>query len=90
MAVKINLHPNIRAQIRSGRELYAEGKIMGDCIDEIESKYPGIKEKLVGEDGKLRKGYKIFINDLNAYPDELNRELHDGDVVTIITYITGG
>jgi molybdopterin synthase sulfur carrier subunit len=90
MTVKLNLHPNIRSAIRCPKELYAEGKTLGECIDEMDRIYPGFREKMVGEDGKILKTLKIFVNDANAYPMELDMQLHDGDIVTIITYISGG
>lgn len=90
MTVKINLHPNIRATIRCQKELYAEGKTLGECIDEMDRKYAGFRDNLVGEDGRIRKTLKIFVNDLNTYPMELSMKLNDGDIVTIITYISGG
>ena len=90
MTVKLNLHPNISAAIRCEKELYAEGKTLGECIDEMDRKYAGFRDNLVGDDGKIRKTLKVFVNNLNAYPMELSMKLNDGDTVIIITYISGG
>ena len=90
MTVKINLHPNLRGAIRCDRELYSKGKTLEECIDEMDGKYPGFRDNLVGEDGRIKRTLKVFINDKNAYPRELSMELQDGDIVTIITYIAGG
>ena len=89
MTVKIKLHPYVRSYFKSKEILEVEGKNLGECIDELDRSYPGFREKLV-EDGSVRKTFKVYINDINAYPGEMEKELRDGDIVTIITYISGG
>lgn len=90
MAVKIKLHPHIRSFIKTQGELEVEGRTVGECIAAVNDRFPGFGSKLLEENGNLRKGFKMFVNDMNTYPEDLNKEVHDGDTVTIITYITGG
>ncbi len=48
------LVPAARVQVRAGT--------VGDIIEELESRYPGVAEKLV-EDGDLMAGIAVIIND---------------------------
>jgi molybdopterin converting factor small subunit len=79
-----------QGQAARRKELQVEGKTVVECIEAIDSRFPGFREKLVGKNGRLRKNFKVFVNDLNAYPGEPGKEVRDGDTVIIITYITGG
>jgi molybdopterin converting factor small subunit len=89
MPIKIKLHPYVKSYLKAKELVEVEGKTLGECLDEVDKKYPGFRAKLI-EDGHVKKGFKIFLNDKNAFPGEMERETRDGDVVTIITYISGG
>lgn len=89
MSVKIKIHPYIRTYVNNREEVEVMGHTVGECIDNIEHEFPGLKMQLLKK-GKVRDHFEIYVNDESAYPEELDRSVKDGDVITIITYIAGG
>ena len=89
MSVKIKTHPFLRRFLNNQEEVEVTGTTVGECIDDLEHKFPGFKEQIL-RNGKLRDIFEIYVNYDSAYPEELARPVKDGDTVTIITYIAGG
>lgn len=64
---------------------------VGQAINVIESNYPGIKEKIIDKNGKIRKHVNIYKNDENVrFLDNLNTKIEDDDEILILPNITGG
>ena len=70
-------------------EVEVNGSTVGECIDNVNKKYPDFKDQLI-KDGRLRDLFEIYINNGSAYPDELLKPVKDGDTVSIITFVQGG
>lgn len=78
-------YPNLENNI------YIKGTKISEILDEIEQKYPGIKDYIVEENGQLRKHVNIFcgedpIDDRIALSDSVKEE----DEVYIIQALSGG
>ena len=63
MAVSVRIPTPLRKFTDSKDEVAAEGNTVAEVVDNLESNFPGIKEKLCDESGKLRK----FLNHLLQY-----------------------
>ena len=63
----------------------------GEAIIETDKLYPGIKERIYDEQGKLRRFINIYVNeeDIRFLKGEAT-PLKDGDEVSIIPAIAGG
>lgn len=60
-------------------------------IENLEKEFPGIKERLVDENGEIRKFVNFFVNDEDIrFLQGRDTQLKDGDVVAIIPAIAGG
>ena len=60
-------------------------------IDNLEAAHGGIKEKLVDDDGSIRRFVNIYVNDEDIrFLDGADTEVKDGDSVTIVPAIAGG
>lgn len=86
MSVKIFLPSKMEHLAENKEVVDVEGSTVGECIQDLIRKYPGIRKALFKNDGKLDSTVMIFINAENAYPDELLKPVKDGDEV----YISGG
>ena len=89
MSIKLRAHPFLRRFLNNEEEVQVNGTTVGECIDDLNKKYPGFKDQLV-HTGKLRDIFEIYVNNTSAYPDELSKTVKDGDMISIITYIAGG
>jgi len=60
-------------------------------IAALEAKHPGMGERLLDDDGALRKFVNIFVDDDDVrYLDGLNTQVDDGWTVSIIPAVAGG
>lgn len=68
-----------------------EGSTLGECIDGLEARYPGLKERLCDESGDLRRFVNVYINGEDVrFQDGLATPLTGGDEVSIVPAVAGG
>jgi molybdopterin converting factor small subunit len=90
MSVKVHIHTTHR-QFTNGLEVVdVEGNTVGDCLNHLIQQYPGMEKALFVKKDKLRNNVEIYLNHASAYPDELVKSVKDGDVIHLVTMLTGG
>jgi molybdopterin converting factor small subunit len=61
---------------------------LGGVFAELERRYPGIRFRVIDEQGRLRRHMRVFVND-EAVRD-LDVRVQPGDEVTIMQALSGG
>jgi len=90
VSIKINIHKTHR-QFTNGLDIIeADGKNVGACLDNLMGQFPDMKKVLFDKKGKLLNVIEIYINQKSAYPNELARQVKDGDNLHITLMIAGG
>ncbi|WP_029520404.1 MULTISPECIES: ubiquitin-like small modifier protein 1 [unclassified Persephonella] len=91
MAVTVRIPTALRRVTQGQGEVQVEASTIAELIDALEKEFPGIKERLVEENGEIRKFVNFFVNDEDIrFLKGKDTELKDGDVVAIIPAIAGG
>ncbi|MFQ5464344.1 MAG: ubiquitin-like small modifier protein 1 [Thermodesulfobacteriota bacterium] len=91
MSVKVRIPTPLRKITNNSDEVAAEGTNVGQVIEDLEKNYPGIKERICEEDGRLRRFVNLYLNDEDIrFMNNLDTELKDGDELSIIPAIAGG
>ena len=68
-----------------------DGKTIGELLQNLTTKYGGLKQHLYSADGKLRSFVNIYINDDDIrYLQKDQTPLKQGDTVSIIPSVAGG
>jgi molybdopterin converting factor small subunit len=67
-----------------------EGDRVGECLADLVEQFPGIEAKLFGQQGKLLNYIEIYVNLESSYPEELEKPVEEGDVLSITMMIAGG
>jgi molybdopterin synthase sulfur carrier subunit len=68
-----------------------EAETIGDAINELQTKYPGIQERLMDENGEVRRFVNIYLNEEDIrFLQNKETPIKDGDEVSIIPAIAGG
>ncbi|MFE7122429.1 MoaD/ThiS family protein, partial [Streptomyces sp. NPDC057654] len=63
---------------------------LDELIVDLDSRHPGIRERLV-EKGELRRFINVYLNDEDVrFLGGITTELSDGDSVTILPAVAGG
>lgn len=80
----------LRTYTGGERSVTATGATLGEVVDSLEVRYPGIAERLV-EDGSLRRFVNVYLNDEDVrFLDGLATPVADDDTVTILPAVAGG
>ena len=62
-----------------------------NALDALETSAPGIKARLIDDDGKLRRFINVYINDDDVrFLDGLATVLNDGAQISIVPAVAGG
>jgi molybdopterin converting factor small subunit len=64
---------------------------MAAVVDDLERQFPGIRERICDEQGKVRRFVNLYVNgDDIRFLTELATPVKDGDEVSIVPAIAGG
>ena len=67
------------------------GATVADALDDLNQRFPGIGERLLDDDGQIRRFVNIFVNGQNVRDAEgPQTSLKSGDEVGIIPAMAGG
>ena len=66
----------------------ALGHTLGELFDDLDRRYPGLRFRVVDEQGQLRANMRIFVNGLGVR--DLQHALAPGDFVAVVLALSGG
>jgi sulfur-carrier protein len=90
MSIKVRISPVLQ-QFTGGKEVVeTTGHTTGECLDNLEFQFPGIKQKICDERGQVLSLYYIYVNGEAVYPEEVTKPLIDGDEMAIMAIMAGG
>jgi sulfur-carrier protein len=91
MPNQVRVPVQLRALTNGEEVVSASGKSVLEIIEDIEKRYPGIKDRICETDGKVRRFVNIFVNEEDIrFLDNLQTAISDKDEVSIIPAIAGG
>jgi molybdopterin synthase sulfur carrier subunit len=91
MAIIVRIPTPLRRLANGQGEVSVEAKNIRELIDALEGSYPGFKERLVDENGELRRFVNLYLNDEDIrFLKGIDTELKDGDTLSIVPAIAGG
>jgi molybdopterin converting factor small subunit len=90
VSIKIHLHPDMYYLADNNEFVETSGNTVGECIGRLIELYPGLHELVFYKDGQLQTFIEIYLNRKAACPDELTRQVRDGDEIHLIMTIAGG
>lgn len=80
----------LRTLTGSKDEVEATGATVGELIEDLEKRHPGIRDRLLDEKG-VRRFVNIFVGDEDIrFLDGLKTELKATDQISIVPAIAGG
>lgn len=90
MVVKVRIPTPLRTLTGGKDEVDASGATIRDVIEDLERKYPGIKERLCDDKG-VRRFVNIYQNEEDIrFLDSLETAVKEGDAISIVPAIAGG
>ncbi|HJP41073.1 MAG TPA: ubiquitin-like small modifier protein 1 [Dehalococcoidia bacterium] len=69
----------------------ATGKTVGEVFDNVEDRYPGFRDQMYGQDGKLHRFVNVYLNDEDIrYTGGVGTAVESGDVLDVLPALAGG
>ena len=91
MAVTVRIPTPLQRLTNGQSEVQCEGKTVTELFQDLEKRYPGIKERICDEQGKLRRFVNVFVNEEDIrFMQGDQAQIKGGDEVSIIPAIAGG
>ena len=80
----------LRTLTSGADEVKASGATVGDVIEDLERRHPGMKDRLLDEKG-VRRFINIYVGEEDVrFTGGLKTELKSGDQISIVPAIAGG
>ena len=91
MPVTVKVPTILRTHTGGEGRIDGEGATVREVLDDLEERYPGIRARLVTDEGALHRFVNVYVNDEDVrYLGALETEVRDGDVVSILPAVAGG
>ena len=71
-----------------GTRVAAEGRAVGEVLDDLDRRFPGLKFRVVDEQDRVRRHMRIFVGQDETR--DVRRPLSDGDELLIFGALSGG
>ncbi|GAB3144690.1 MoaD/ThiS family protein [Microbispora hainanensis] len=90
MAIEVRIPTILRNYTDGAKAVNAKGATLEELIGDLESRHPGLKDRLVDESG-LRRFVNVYLNDEDVrFLGGLGTPVADGDTVTVLPAVAGG
>ena len=91
MAKKIRIPTPLRKLTNNEEIVEVMATTIGGAITELQTRYPGIKERLVDEKGEVRRFVNVYVNEEDIrFLQNQETPIKEGDEISIIPAIAGG
>ena len=91
MGVTVRIPTPLRRMTGGADKVELDVADLSQMIDNLESDYPGFKERLLDEDGELRYFVNIYVNGEDIRFDQgLRTAIKSGDEISIVPAVAGG
>jgi molybdopterin synthase sulfur carrier subunit len=91
MSVQVRIPTPLRRFTGGAEEVRAGGATVGHIVNDLERQFPGIKERLCDEEGRVRRFVNLYVNgDDIRFLNNLETTVKEGDEISIVPAIAGG
>jgi sulfur-carrier protein len=91
MAIEVKIPTILRTYTGGAKSVEAKGDTLSALIDSLDESHPGLKARLITDDGGLHRFVNVYVNDEDVrFTGSLDTAIKDGDAVTILPAVAGG
>ncbi len=91
MSVTMRIPTPLRRLTDGVDKVQVDAATLAQAIERLEGRYPGVKERLLDEDGELRHFVNIYVNGEDVrFLQGLQTGTKTGDEVSIVPAVAGG
>ncbi len=91
MSVSVKIPTPLRTLTDGQSEVSVEAATVEEALQKLRAEFGGFGEKVLDEDGQLRRFINIYVNEDNIKDrDDLATAIQPGDTISILPSIAGG
>jgi molybdopterin converting factor small subunit len=91
MSVSVRVPTILRTYTGGEAEVAADGSVLSDVLESLDTSYPGVKGRIVDEQGELRRFVNVYVgNEDVRFLDGLATPVADGAEISVIPAVAGG
>ncbi len=91
MAVRVRVPTPLRRFTAGVDEVTAEGDSIKAVLEDLERRHPGMRERLMDDNGELRRFVNVYLNDEDVRVlDGLETTVGSSDTLVILPAMAGG
>jgi molybdopterin synthase sulfur carrier subunit len=91
MSVSVRIPTILRTYTNGESEVSAAGGTLAEVLDSLEDSYPGIRARILDEQGAIRRFVNVYVgNDDVRFLEALETSTPDGAQVSVIPAVAGG
>lgn len=91
MSVTVRVPTTLRTLTGGESEVAVDGATVGDVLTALDAAHPGFKDKIMDDEGNLRRFVNVFVADDDVrFMDGLATPVPDGETLSIIPAVAGG
>ena len=90
MPIKVRI-PTPLQKLTGQGEVQVQAGSIKDMIAQLEQNFPGMKDRICDESGKVRRFVNVYLNEEDIrFLNQEETKLKDGDEISIVPAIAGG
>jgi len=86
--VVVRLAPLLRSYTGGADTVSASGDTLGDVLDDMERRFPGVRFRVVDEQDRVRRHMRCFVGEVDVR--SVTAPVQEGDEVFIVGALSGG
>ncbi|MBL8512420.1 MAG: MoaD/ThiS family protein [Betaproteobacteria bacterium] len=86
--MKVTLPTPLIGYTTGNRNVEAEGTTLSELLDDLDRQYPGIRFRMIDEQGQVRPHMRLFVN--RELIRTIGAPLRAGDEVLVVAALSGG
>lgn len=91
MSVNVRIPTILRTYTADQSQVTADGSTLTEVIESLEAAHPGIKSRVIDEQGKMRRFVNIYVAEEDVrFASGLDTPTPDGAQISIIPAVAGG
>ena len=88
LIVQVRIASPLRSYTKGASTVEAQGQTLAAVLADLDANYPGIRFRMIDEQGGIRQHIRLFINTERA--EDLTSSVSNQDTVHIIAALSGG
>lgn len=90
MAIEVNVTGAMQKLLANQKSVEAAGATVREVLDDVDRRFPGFKDTVMAE-GSLHRFVNVYLNDEDVrFLQQLETQLKDGDVLSVLPALAGG